>query len=228
MRNNVHVFTLAILFIFGGSAYGAVWIGSGSFSGDIPPLIEYDQAVSQLASHRIHFDNYPNGAVLNYMDVGGVGLISSPSQANVCIQHGMAAGAEPASIPAAAVVGQVVSKPSKLTFLMINPVKSCGLVLMGLEFGARLKLYDTGQNLLGNHTILAAPAGLRRRIGVVAEDWEIHKVQIEPMASESYAIDDVEIGWYTPEPASLLLCCLIWILWPQRLSKRLGAVRDEW
>jgi len=189
------------------AANGDIWIGGASTSGPVVRPSQYDQAVVQFSRTNFNFDQYSQGVRLESVDTGGLELLPETAGVNAYVDHSNAASAIPSSLPAALHFEKVDKKTTILSFVFSSNEEfhSLGFVLMGLTPTARLKVYD-GQNELGDYSIPSTIAGGRRWVGVVESYGNISEIRLEPTSSSCYSIDDIEIGYSTPEPATLLLC----------------------
>ncbi|UCD27502.1 MAG: hypothetical protein JSV03_10305 [Planctomycetota bacterium] len=189
------------LVVFVDVAWGDIWIGNANLTGPVPRPKSYQEAVKFFNLDKLNFDNFQSGSMLNHMNLGKMIMYASPGYAGLTVRHNTAAGAEPASWPGALEVDEAISGPTDLKITMNQPVQSIGFVMMGLDVRGYLKIYGDGDVLLGDYSISSALPGERRWIGVVNSDWDIWKVHFEPIAADCYAIDDLELGVVTPEPA---------------------------
>ncbi|MHC4443959.1 MAG: hypothetical protein ACYTF1_10895 [Planctomycetota bacterium] len=204
MRKTRLVLILGVLHGFLDSSFGIVWVGESSITGQVTRPATYQQVVSHLLLSRFTFDNYQSGVVLNNMDLGGVIPSASPGGIFLSIDPNGTAGAEAASPPNVVHVDESLSKPTRLRFVIDEPVKVMGFVLGGLGSQSYLYVYDEDSDLVGSYRIPAALSTKRRWVAVMEDDCYISKVELEPDLIESYAIDDLELA-HTPEPGSLVL-----------------------
>ena len=216
MRKITFTLVMGVLLAFSDSSFGigtgTVWVGQSSTTGQVVRPDSYEQAVATLRLSRFTFDNYGAGTVLNNVDLGGVILSANAGGASLTIDTSRKAGAEPASPPNVLYVDEAPSNPTKLTFLLTEPVKSLGFVLGGLGSSSYLRVYDEQAVLVGSYPIPSALSVKRRWIAVMENNCWIKKVELVPDFKECYAIDDLELG-HAPEPGSLVLFMgMAWML----------------
>ena len=85
------------LWVWCGSADGALWVGQSSLAGPVEPPSEYAEAVAPLILQRFDFNDLPEGADRNGHDLGGFVLLTGLPDEHVIAQADTVAGALPAS-----------------------------------------------------------------------------------------------------------------------------------
>ena len=204
-----------------GMAQGARWIGPGSMTGSVERPSQYLETVASLALEQFGFDDLGPATDVNRQDLGGFVLATGSPEASVEAQTDPVAGAEPASPPIALLIGEAGSDVTALDFVMAEPVISAGFVLMGIESPARLKVYGTEGNVIGDYVIPSGQPGERRWIGISEDDRNISIVRVQPTSPGDYGIDDLELGLHTPEPATVLLLAWITLVRPRPIRKNM-------
>jgi hypothetical protein len=74
---------------------------------------------------------------------------------------------------------------------------------MGIDSAAWLDVYDETGAFRVRYPIAGAGTDERRWVGVLDPDWQIGRAELISLAARPFAIDDVELATYTPEPTSL-------------------------
>ena len=92
-------------------------------------------------------------------------------------------------------------------------------MLVGLKSPALLSVYGAGDSLIATYTIPSASSEERQWVGVVEDGRDMFSVVLAPQSRGSYAIDDVETGSRSPEPASALM----WMIGAIMLGRRSRA-----
>ncbi len=188
------------------------WIGTSSVTGEVSRPANYEKAISSLSLKTFDFEDLSVGLTTHCLEFDDLALVVGPVGNNLSNRSGEVAGALPGSAPNALLIMQPVSgQVPSLNFILHEPIASVGFTLMGLKGSALIRAVDQDQEYLF-HVPAVSNKAVRRHIGFYSSTAAIHELQITPQSVEEFSIDDIQVGYHSPEPDSLILLCFCMML----------------